>query len=276
MALDAHFTARGAPPGSMRWHALLYAPAAARDRVSATFALEAELREIAGGTLDHGVAHTKLGWWRDEALRLGEGRPRHPLTRVLLDSPASPKALARTLDAALGAADIELARTVLQDEAEFERYLDGAGSALACLALGATDPADPSTAFASSCGRSIRCVEILRDLRRDAWRGRIFVPWAWVEDAGLGLEDLRGPARDDRFLSLCRRVAALSRRLSDGSGATASRPRPDDWRPLQVLTELHLALLERLERAGFAAGHEPLELPPLARLFIAWRAARRA
>jgi phytoene synthase len=276
MPLDPHFTTQGAPPGSMRWHALLYSQAASRDRVAAAFALEAELREIASGSLDHGVAHAKLGWWREEALRLADGRPRHPITRALTGSCASPAAVSRSLDAALGAAEIELAQVVPQDEAEFEQYLDGAGGALACLALGATGPADASTAFASPCGRAIRCVEILRDLRRDAWRGRVFLPWAWVEEAGLDLDELRGDTSDDRTLTLFRRVAALGRRLREESGAAAAGRLPDDWRPLHVLAELHFAVLSRIERAGFAVGREPVELQPLSRLLIAWRAARRA
>ena len=276
MPLDPHFAGRGAPPGSMRWHALLYAPPASRDRIAAAFALEAELREIAGGTLEHGVAHAKLGWWREEALRLEEGQPRHPLTRTLLGSEASPVVLAGSLEAALGAAEIELAQAVLQDEPEFEHYLDGAGSALARLALGAAVPGDDSTVFAAACGRSIRCVEILRDLRRDAWRGRVFVPWAWVDEAGLGLDELRGDTHDDRTRSLFGRLAALGRRLQHESRGAASAQLPDGWRTLHVLAELHLAVLARIERAGFAVGREPVELPPLSRLFIAWRAARRA
>lgn len=276
MPLDPHFAARGAPPGSMRWHALLYAPPAARDRIAAAFALEAELREIAGGTLEHGVAHAKLGWWREEALRLEQGQPRHPLTRTLLGSDASPAVLARSLEAALGATEIELAQAVLQDEPEFERYLAGAGSALACLALGAAAPGDASMAFAAACGRSIRCVEILRDLRRDAWRGRVFLPWAWVEEAGLDLGDLRSDTNDDRTRWLFGRLAALSRCSRNESDAAAAAQLADGWRALHVLSELHLALLARIEHAGFAVGREPVELPPLSRLFIAWRAARRA
>ncbi len=276
MTLDPRLAARGAPQGSMRWHSLLYAPPVARDRIAAAFAIEAELREIAGGSLEHAVAHAKLGWWREEALRLEQGEPRHPFTRALLGSAVLPAVPARCLVAALGAAEIELAQAVLQDEAEFGQYLDGAGSALACLALGTADPADASTAFASACGRSIRCVEILRDLRRDAWRGRVFLPWSWVEEAGLGLDELRGETSDDRTRSLFGRVAAFGRHFREESLAATTDRLPDGWRALHVLAELHLAVLARIERSGFAVGREPVELQPLARPFIAWRAARRA
>jgi len=46
-------------------------------------------REIAGAlapALDHGVAHAKLAWWRQEAERAAAGRAAHPLTRRLAAS----------------------------------------------------------------------------------------------------------------------------------------------------------------------------------------------
>jgi phytoene synthase len=277
MPLDAHFAARGAPPGSMRWHALLYAPAAARDRFAAAFALDAELREIACGTLDHGVAHAKLGWWREEATRLGQGGPRHPLTRVLLGASGSPGPLAAKLHQALGATEIELAQLALADEAEFAQYLAGAGTAIAGLAL---DPAqggeDAAARFAAGCGRTIRLVEIVRDLPRDARRGRVFAPWTWLEDAGLELEELRAGEPSGKTQALLRRVAGLARESWREARDAASGDMPGEWRPLYVLAGLHVELLGRIERLEFAVGSGPVELPPLTRLFTAWRAARRA
>ncbi len=74
------------PAGSMPWHAWLYTPPAARPLVAAAFALQAELRPIADARVDHGVAHLKLQWWREEIQRLEQGQPRHPLTQAALAS----------------------------------------------------------------------------------------------------------------------------------------------------------------------------------------------
>jgi phytoene synthase len=276
MGLDPHFAARGAPPGSMRWHALLYAPATARDRIAAAFALDAELREISSGLLDHGVAHAKLAWWREEATRLGRGEPRHPLALMLLSGAASPASLAGELNLALGAAEVELAQVVPQDEAEFARYLRGAGAAMARLALAPEGGDDGAARFAGHCGEAVRLVEIVRDLRHDAWRGRVFVPWAWVEDAGLRLESLRQTGDAGGLRPLLERLATLGRQAYTRSRSTTADCATDAWRPLRVLAELHMALLARMERDRFAGGRDPVELPPLSRLFIAWRAARRA
>lgn len=262
----------------MRWHALLYAPGRCRDRVAAALALEAELRDAAGGAVEHAVAHAKLGWWREETARLAAGEPRHPLTAALLAAGGSaPPELAATLALAIGAAEVELAQAVLQDEAELDRYLLGSGTAFAALALGAaTRSEDAAARFAAGCGRAIRLVEIVRDLRRDAWRGRVFAPWSWVEEAGLVLEDLRCGTPGDGTRQLGARLGETARRHWQEARAESQGALPETWRPLCVLAELHLALLADLERAGFAMAREPAEIAPLRRTYLAWRAARRA
>jgi phytoene synthase len=276
--LDQHFAARGAPPGSMRWHALLYAPERFRDRVAAALALEAELRDAGGGDVEHAVAHAKLGWWREETARLAVGEPRHPLTVALLAAGgAAPSDLAAAVALAVGAAEVELAQVVLQDEAEFDRYLLGSGAAFAALALGAaTRSTDAAARFAAGCGRAIRLVEIVRDLRRDAWRGRVFAPWNWVEEAGLRLEDLRSGVPGEGTRLLGARLCATARRHWQEARAEPDGALPEAWRPLCVLAELHLALLADMERDGFAVAREPAEIAPLRRTYLAWRAARRA
>ncbi len=276
MALDPQFAARGAPRGSMRWHALLYAPAPARDRIAAAFALESELADIGRGALDHGVAHAKLRWWREEAARLAAAAPRHPLTIALLDTPDGAAAAAATLSLALGAVEIELAQVVLADEVEFDSYLLGAAAAVAGLALGERLPGDgPGARFAASAGGVVRIVEIVRDLSRDARGGRVFLPWAWVEHEKATLDELQSGVDTDARRRLAVRLAGLARRRWAEIEA-ARAPALPQRRSLSVLAQLHLALLADMERTGFPPGPAPAELAPLKRTYLAWRAARRA
>ena len=274
MAVDPHFAARGAPPGSLRWHALLYASSGQRDRLAAAFALEAELREISRGGLDHGAAHGKLDWGGGKSPGLARGEPRHPLTRMLATRAACPATLGAALQQALGATGIELAQAVLQDESELEQYLQGSGAAPLLLASAGTGGDADDAHLAAACGRLLRLTEIIRDLRHDGWRGRVLVPWNWVEEAGLDLEALRAEGADPRRRALLQRLAALARRHWAEAPADG-RGRPER-RALQVLAALHLALLDRMEKRGFATGTARTGLPPFTRLVVAWRAARRA
>ena len=67
--LDDSLVNRAAPPGSMRYFSLLYAPEERREQVCALYVIDAEIRESAQ-SVNHDVAHTRLQWWRGEIDRL--------------------------------------------------------------------------------------------------------------------------------------------------------------------------------------------------------------
>jgi hypothetical protein len=92
-------------PGSPRYFALLYTPAAARAPLATLLALADEISARPG--LDHSVAHARLDWWRAEAARYSHGEPQHPWLRTLQAPPGA--AQCPELAALVDAAAIDLA-----------------------------------------------------------------------------------------------------------------------------------------------------------------------
>ena len=80
--LDPDYINRAAPPGSMRYFALLYAPVEQRELLTALFVIDAEIRASAT-QVAHEVAHTRLQWWRAEVDRLINRNAQHPATQVV-------------------------------------------------------------------------------------------------------------------------------------------------------------------------------------------------
>jgi phytoene synthase len=87
--LDTDYIQRAAPPGSMRYFALLYAQPKQRDLLTALFVVDAEIRASAV-QVAHEVAHARLQWWRAEIDRLVNRNAQHPATQLL--QTAQPKA----------------------------------------------------------------------------------------------------------------------------------------------------------------------------------------
>ena len=260
--------------GSMQWHAWLYTPPPARALVAAAFALGAELRAIADARVDHGVAHLKLQWWREELLRLEQGQPRHPLTQAALAAAAAGTAW-RPFEDFVSCLELDLASSTYETEAELDRYLILAAGLHRALAQ-ALVPGDECVArFAVAAGRCLRGVEIIRDLRQDALNGRIYLPLDWLEGEGVDHVELRAAQLRPGVVRCLLRLAEKSREqgrmammaLSGGEFAALRGPK--------VLLRLHLALLERIERRQFDVGVRRLALGPMQSLWTAWRAARR-
>lgn len=241
-----------------------FAPRDYRALYEAGDALEAEFEALATPAVDHGVAHVKLGWWREECARLGAGAPRHPLTRALADGGAAGAPAQALLSAALDAAARRLAGHVPADEAELLAELgrsSGLGTRLATLREAA-----PVRRHAESLAVAIALVGLAGDVRGAARAGDLRLPLAPLRAAGieppaLGATDLPAPVE-----ALLR--ALLARALGLIDSARAGLPAGSAARAAVAGAEVEAALAARRARALLASAR--LEAPLAGRLEV-WR-----
>jgi phytoene synthase len=248
-----------------------------RPLTAALFSLELELRAIVAATVDHGVSHLKLQWWKDEIHRLEGGHPQHPLTQALWRAqPRVPHAW-RPLQDAIASLELELASASYESEQEFESYFARAAGFCRALAV-ALDPArepEPLERLGRALGQSVRMVEVIRDLRQDAVMGRVFLPLEWLAEHGISHVELRSEDGGDGARRCLARLAERSRIAWATASGELAQMANGNLRGLRVLGALHAALLERIARRGFAAGRRRIDLGPLDSLWTAWRAARQ-
>jgi phytoene synthase len=277
--LDEALINRAAPPGSMRYFSLLYAPPALRSALTALLVIEAEIRESAY-SVNHDVAHTRLGWWRMEVERLIHGSAQHPATRVLLSAAVPQPDCWNLLHELLSAADMDLGRLTYDTMEQLNAYCARSGGAvqeLAALQLLAPSIADTTLrSVANRIGGALRQVEILRDVRLDCRAGRLYLPLHILQRHGIALVDLLqpqfSPATQAALQEYC---AAVLQRL-DAAIAGLTRAVHARLRPLLVMVALHRRLLLRMAAAVGRLASERIELGPIEKPWVAWRAATRA
>lgn len=267
---------RGTPPGSLRYFAVLYAPAAARPVLQALYALEAELRDTVR-TSSHEVAHTRLQYWRAEIDRLAGGRPEHPVTRALRPLHAAGVDLS-VLHEMLVAADFDVAHVTLNDDAEAAALAARAGGVLQTLAAmasrGSAQLAAAEGAFARRLGTLVTEVEWLRDLRGDIAAGRLRLPLDALEQHGLAPDALLAEPMPDGLRTLLgERKARLAGELQALPDLLATDARSAQRQGL-VLAALHARLLERVDHRT-AIARTRAEVPAWTRFWTAWRTAIR-
>jgi hypothetical protein len=133
------------PPGSPSSFALLYCPAGLRREFALLLALEAELGAGLARRLDHALAHARLDWWREEALRYADGAARHPWLRACVEAAEAATPPPWELGALVQAALVDLAEG--QHAAPRARRLRGA---VFCAAAGRLDGQPPPSAAQST------------------------------------------------------------------------------------------------------------------------------
>ena len=267
---------RGAPPGSLRYFAVLFAPPASRPVLEALYDFEAEIRDtIDSGS--HEAAHARVQWWRGEIDRLVAGRATHPIAIALQTVRERRDVDLGLLHETLVAADLDLARMTYQSWSELEAYCFRAAGALQTIAAAvlAGDRAvtDDERRFATALGRAQRQAEMIRDVRRDLRRGRLYLPLEVLEPAGITPTELQRPTPP---VSLGALIASWRTRvagaLAELPGSLPERTHRAAQRHGLVLGALHARLLE--ETARRTGGDDVrVELGPFARLWTAWRTA---
>jgi phytoene synthase len=289
--LDDLYRHRALPAGSGRYLCWLFAAPASRDAWFGIFALQAEWRALLHPATDPAVCAAKLAWWRDEVLRLMQGRGVHPICRFLAELPGAADTDLQALRAALDAVAAEASGVPVERRADLAAHADAlyGGPLRVAAALGAAagrdtrgfDPLRHAIALhactaAAALGKYLRCA--LADHRSDARRGRIAFPVDDLLAAGIETAELAAAQPSPRlcaYLAHQTREALLAFERAQLALPPETRPA---LRGLLVLIELEHRHLRAWEPGSRSAAGTPIgeDNARLADLWWAWRTARRA
>ncbi len=236
-----------------------FAPHPQRDRLRVLFGIEQELQQSLNPSLDHSVAHARLGWWQDELQRLKDDQPRHPLTQSLATIANQQGLPPPDLTGLVTCASIDLACLAFETRADLDSYLQASASAVFCVA----------TAMPLAWGCVLRELELLHDFSAHAWQGRIY--WCLGQDPAAADPWRARPLGESEAEALRQRMLELEQRLRDhcrasGDTTTASPALAKLWSALTLL---------RAQRARRALphAHEDTRFDPLALTLSLWWSA---
>jgi phytoene synthase len=111
---------------------------------------------------------------------------------------------------------------------------------------------------------------ILRDVREDAERGRLYLPHEYLDAADVPHDPLAA-LRAPRLPEVCARVAALAHaQFRTAREAMAGCDR-QAMRPARLMGATYAAILARLERRGWQRLDQRVSLPAWQKLWVAVR-----
>lgn len=277
MNFDEYCLQKAAPPGSSNYYALRQAQVARQPLIAALFALRRELEETAKETGDPTVGRTKLAWWQKELAALAEGSPSHPVTHALLQHLADPRTEYPAMQTVLAGFEMDLDQARYLDFANLRRYIDGVGGAFTALVarVSAREPGD-TAAWSAELGNALMLAQLVEELGNDARHGRIYVPIDELQRYGVTAADLINRRYSDAFNELMQFQTNRARDALTAALAAIPATERRNQRTLRAQAALSLALLDEIERERFQVLHQQIVLTPIRKLWIAWRAARRA
>lgn len=250
--------------------AALFAPPPQRPVLQALLAFRLELADIVERGTDHALSHARLNWWREEIIRVAQGgAPQHPLTRLLYAAGLE----VAPLNKQVRAAEIELAGGPLDNEEEFRGYAEADQGTMVLLAARAAGRgAGEALRDARALGAALTRTRLLTSLGHEARRGRVLLPRTGLQAAGIEADMLTADRAAPALLAYLRQESATALRelrnwqAAHGHGQIANSV-------VTALAGRRLELLARPARDPLAHSVQP---GPFAKLFTAWKAARRS
>ncbi|HEX5055218.1 MAG TPA: presqualene diphosphate synthase HpnD [Gammaproteobacteria bacterium] len=276
MTPDQYCQEKAAASGSSFYYSFLFLPEDRRKAITALYAFCREVDDAVDECSDIGVARTKLQWWREEVARLFEGAPRHPVTQALLPHRVTARLAQEYFQEIISGMEMDLEQTTYENFEQLKLYCYRAASVVGLLSVGIFGYTNPQTLdYARDLGMAFQLTNILRDVREDAARGRIYIPAEELERFGVNIEALLQFKTTDPI----RKLFEFQAQRAHGYYRSALQLLPAVDRYSQrsglIMAAIYEKLLDEIETDGYRVLEQRISLTPLRKLWIAWSTARR-
>src|SRR5689334_19664471 len=259
--------------------AFVLLPKAKRDAMTALYAFCREVDDVADeDTVPVDQRRHQLAAWRDDVARACRGE--RPILAVnqefqpVIQAHHLPFAL---FDELIRGCEMDLEVHRYETLADLEQYCYRVASVVGLLSIEIFGYQNPACrAYADALGKALQLTNILRDVRTDAERGRIYLPRAELARHGVRESEILGFEYSDRFRRLAEHIAQRARHFYQLARHTLP---PEDRRSMmaaELMGSVYWRLLRKLEAQRFDVfGPQPTRLSKGQKLLLIGRSWSR-
>lgn len=276
MSPDEYCQNKAAASGSSFYYSFLFLPAEQRRAIMALYAFCREVDDVVDECSDRDVARRKLDWWREEIAACFSGQPKHPVTTALASALQSYNLPAEYFQEIIDGMNMDLEQQRYESFSELALYCHRVAGVVGLLSAEIFGYQQRATLkYAESLGTAFQLTNIIRDVREDAGRGRIYLPLDELLEYRVNPHDLLSGAINDALTPLLHFQAERA----DSYYQRALGQLPDQDRYAQrsglIMTAIYQTLLSEIQADGYRVMQHRIRLTPVRKLWIAWTTARR-
>jgi phytoene synthase len=211
--------------------------------------------------------------WREELDRVYAGTPERAISRALAENVRRYDIPRAYLEEIIEGVEMDLTRRRYQTFPELSLYCRRVASAVGLICIEIFGYRNPATRlYAERLGIAFQLTNIIRDVREDAERGRIYIPLEDLARFGVSENDILNGAYTAEFRALMEFQADRARQYY----REAEQALPPEDRPAMLAAEgmrlIYAALLERIARSGYRVFDRRLSLSATHKLYLVGRA----
>ncbi|MEY4916725.1 MAG: hypothetical protein RL616_638 [Verrucomicrobiota bacterium] len=257
--------------------AFILLPREKRDAMSALYAFCRAVDDVADeDSVPTEKRREQLAGWREDIRRACENeKPEFILNQEFAPVIQQFKLPFALFDELIKGCEMDLEKLRYENYDELELYCHRVASVVGLLSLEIFGYQNSAChEYAIHLGKALQLTNILRDVKNDAARGRIYLPQSELKKFGVTDAEILAGKFSERYLTLARSVAERAKHFYQLARATLP---PEDRRAMvaaELMGSVYWQLLVKLERGNFNVfGPQPLKLSKpkkLALIFQSW------
>lgn len=231
------------------YYPFLLFPRRKRRSMCALYAFLRHTDDLGDSTAPVDERRTSLARWRQSLDRALAGEFDSALLPALADTMRAFDIPREYLEHVIDGVEQDLQPRRFETFEQLAGYCDLVASAVgfACLRIWECD--SPQARLpARSCGLAFQMTNILRDLKEDAQRDRVYLPQEDLERFGYSVDDLRAGVRDQRFRALMKFEIERTEVFYAQAVALGPLLHSEERRVLGSMIAIYRALLDEIKR----------------------------
>ena len=267
---------QAASSGSSFYYSFLFLPANQRQAITAVYAFCREVDDIVDECSETNTALVKLGWWHDEIKRVFQGQPQHPVGVALGNAIKQFNLEEKHFHSIIDGMLMDTQQSRYQSFEELTTYCYRVAGVVGLLAIEIFGYNQPSTRqYAEDLGLAFQLTNILRDVKEDADRGRIYLPLDELQQFNVSEEELIKGEMNDNLRDLFAFQAQRAEQYYQQAYQQLTSEDRFQQRSGLIMAAIYHALLERIKKRDYNVFNKPIRLSPLRKFWIAWRTYRK-
>ncbi len=276
MTPDEYCEDKAKKSGSSFYYSFRFLTPEKRQAITALYAFCREVDDVVDETDDIDLARKQLDEWRNEIEQTFAGQPTHPVGKALLTSLKHFTLHEEYFMEIIDGMAMDLEQNRYESFKHLALYCYRAASVVGLLSVEIFGYQDRKTLkYAENLGMALQLTNIIRDVKEDAERGRIYLPLDELEQFNVSVDALLNGQASPELTELLKYQTQRARKYYQQAFEVLPAVDRYPQRTGLIMSAIYSATLDEIEKQGFPVMEKRMSLSKLRKLWIAWQTARQ-
>lgn len=246
------------------YYSFLFLPKPKRQAIETVYAFCRLVDDIVDGDLKVDNAQTELAFWRVEIQKCFIGNPNTTLGKSLQQILKYCSIKEEYFQDLITGMEMDLNKCRYHNFAELERYCYHVASVIGLMCIEIFGYQDPSTKeYAINLGKALQLVNIIRDLKEDAQRDRVYLPQDELKEFCYSESNLLGNIYSNEFIALMEYQSRRAESFFEKARKTLSSIDKKNMFAAEIMGQIYHRILEKIIAARYNVFNQRIRLNTL-------------